>query len=73
MTVDNLKNSLPEYAKDLKLNLSSISRTTALTEEKLWGALLATVAATRNAKLLSEIADALGCGELFDEYVGLGE
>lgn len=57
MSIDNLKEALPEYAKDLKLNLSSISRTTALTEEQLWGTLLATAAATRNAKVLSEIAD----------------
>ena len=73
MSIDNLKEALPEYAKDLKLNLGSISRTTALTEEQLWGTLLSTAAATRNAKVLSEIADALGCGELFDEYVGLEE
>ena len=57
MSIDNLKEALPEYAKDLKLNLGSISRTTALTEEQLWGTLLSTAAATRNAKVLSEIAD----------------
>ncbi|WFN94499.1 carboxymuconolactone decarboxylase family protein [Gordonia sihwensis] len=57
MSIDNLKNALPEYAKDLKLNLSSISRTTVLNEEQLWGTLLATAAATRNATVLREIAD----------------
>ncbi|WP_288813947.1 alkyl hydroperoxide reductase [uncultured Gordonia sp.] len=57
MSIDNLKEALPEYAKDLKLNLGSISRTTALTEEQLWGTLLSTAAATRNAKVLSAIAD----------------
>ncbi|MGW0035779.1 alkyl hydroperoxide reductase [Gordonia sp. NPDC003376] len=57
MSIDNLKEALPEYAKDLKLNLGSISRTTALNEEQLWGTLLATAAATRNAKVLSEISD----------------
>ncbi|EGD54012.1 alkyl hydroperoxide reductase [Gordonia neofelifaecis] len=57
MSIDNLKNALPEYAKDLKLNLSSISRTTVLNEEQLWGSLLATAAATRNATVLREIAD----------------
>ena len=47
MSIDNLKEALPEYAKDLKLNLGSISRTTVLNEEQLWGALLASAAATR--------------------------
>ncbi|OBK25647.1 alkyl hydroperoxide reductase [Mycobacterium asiaticum] len=55
MSIENLKDALPEYAKDLKLNLGSISRTTALDEEQLWGTLLASAAATRNARVLSEI------------------
>lgn len=57
MSIDNLKDALPEYAKDLKLNLSSISRTTVLNEQQLWGTLLATAAATRNEQLLKEISD----------------
>ena len=61
MSIDNLKNAVPEYAKDLKLNLGSISRTTVLNEEQLWGTLLSTAAATRNAKVLSEIADEAEC------------
>ncbi|MGV0069020.1 alkyl hydroperoxide reductase [Mycobacterium colombiense] len=55
MSVDNLKEALPEYAKDLKLNLGSITRTTELNEEQLWGTLLASAAATRNTQVLSEI------------------
>src|ERR1700759_1871345 len=55
MTVENLKDALPEYAKDLKLNLGSISRSTVLNEEQLWGTLLASAAATRNTQVLSEI------------------
>ncbi len=39
MSVENLKDALPEYAKDLKLNLGSISRSTVLSEEQLWGTL----------------------------------
>lgn len=57
MAIENLKNSLPEYAKDLKLNLSSISRTTVLDEEQLWGTLLTAAAASRSATTLREIAD----------------
>jgi alkyl hydroperoxide reductase subunit D len=55
MSIDNLKDTLPEYAKDLKLNLGTISRSTALSEEQLWGTLLACAAASRNTQVLAEI------------------
>lgn len=57
MSIENLKDALPEYAKDLKLNLGSIARTTLLNGEQLWGTLLASAAATRNAQVLKEIGD----------------
>ncbi|MEU7629255.1 carboxymuconolactone decarboxylase family protein [Nocardia sp. NPDC049220] len=57
MSLENLKNSLPEYAKDLKLNLSSIARTTVLNQQQLWGTLLAAAAATRSTTTLREIAE----------------
>jgi alkyl hydroperoxide reductase subunit D len=55
MSIENLKEVLPEYAKDLKLNLGTISRSTVLNEEQLWGTLLASAAATRNTQVLAEI------------------
>lgn len=55
MSIENLKEALPEYAKDLKLNLGSIARSTTLNEEQLWGSLLASAAATRNTRVLAEI------------------
>ena len=55
MSVENLKDALPEYAKDLKLNLGSIARSTVLNEEQLWGTLLASAAATRNTQVLAEV------------------
>ncbi|KAA8960491.1 carboxymuconolactone decarboxylase family protein [Mycobacterium sp.] len=55
MGVENLRAALPEYAKDLKLNLGSITRSTVLGEERLWGTLLASAAATRNDRVLTEI------------------
>ncbi|MEU7766127.1 carboxymuconolactone decarboxylase family protein [Nocardia sp. NPDC049190] len=57
MSIENLKNSLPEYAKDLKLNLSSIARTTVLNQQQLWGTLLAAAAATRSTTTLREIGE----------------
>ncbi|KAA1251905.1 alkyl hydroperoxide reductase [Mycobacterium simiae] len=55
MSVENLKTALPLYAKDLKLNLGSITRSTLLDGQQLWGTLLACAAATRNSQVLSEI------------------
>jgi lipoyl-dependent peroxiredoxin subunit D len=55
MSIEKLKDALPEYAKDLKLNLGSISRSTVLNDEQLWGTLLASAAATRNTQVLAEI------------------
>ncbi|CAJ1501843.1 alkyl hydroperoxide reductase AhpD [[Mycobacterium] burgundiense] len=57
MSLDNIKEALPEYAKDLKLNLGAIVRTTELTEQQLWGALVATAAATKSDRLLKEISE----------------
>lgn len=57
MSVENLKNSLPEYAKDLKLNLGSLARSTELTEQQLWGTFLACAAASKSATVLREIAE----------------
>lgn len=57
MSIENLRNALPEYAKDQKLNLGSLTRSTELTEQQLWGTLVASAAATKNATVISEIAD----------------
>jgi alkyl hydroperoxide reductase subunit D len=57
VSIDNIKEALPEYAKDLKLNLGTISRSTELTEQQLWGALVATAAATKSQRLLREISE----------------
>ena len=68
MALDNLKEGLPEYAKDLKLNLGTLSRSTELSEQQLWGTFLATAAATRNDTIISEIAEEAS-QHLSDEYV----
>ena len=68
MALDNLKEGLPEYAKDLKLNLDTLSRSTELSEQQLWGTFLATAAATRNDTIISEIAEEAS-QHLSDEYV----
>ncbi|MEU1878399.1 carboxymuconolactone decarboxylase family protein [Streptosporangium sp. NPDC020072] len=56
MSVDNLKGALPDYAKDVKLNLGSLVTTSSLGEQQLWGTLLACAAATRSQRVIAEIA-----------------
>ena len=56
MSIDNLRSALPSYAKDMNLNLSSLPRITSLTEQQLWGAILATAAATKVDSVVVEIA-----------------
>jgi alkyl hydroperoxide reductase subunit D len=41
MSLDALKDSLPDYAKDIKLNLSSLARETVLDDQKKFGCFLA--------------------------------
>lgn len=66
MAIENLKNALPEYAKDLKLNLSSLTRSKELSEQQLWGSMLAAAAATRNAQVFKEIREE-AAGHLSEE------
>lgn len=59
MSLDALRESLPDFAKDTKLNVSSLLRGSELTEQQLWGTVIATAASTRNAAVLrSALEDA---------------
>lgn len=52
MTLEELIGALPGYAKDLKLNYSSlVKQNTELTPQQLWGTVVASAIATRNAEL----------------------
>tara|TARA_Y100001001_G_C8001465_1_gene306458 strand:- start:1423 stop:1977 length:555 start_codon:yes stop_codon:yes gene_type:complete len=56
MSIDILKNRLPEYAKDLKLNLSSLANDETLNQMQLWGTFLASAIASRNETVIADIA-----------------
>src|SRR3546814_3479989 len=56
MSLEILKQRMPDYAKDIKLNLSNIAGSTALTETQLWGAMLASALAARNPIVVEDIA-----------------
>jgi alkyl hydroperoxide reductase subunit D len=48
MSIEALKQQLPDYAKDVKLNLSSLAAETVLTEQQKAGAFVASALAARN-------------------------
>ncbi|MGA7713130.1 MAG: carboxymuconolactone decarboxylase family protein [Rhizomicrobium sp.] len=48
MSIETLKESLPEYAKDLKLNLSTLAAEPSLTEQQRAGTFIACALASRN-------------------------
>ena len=56
MTIDAIRDALPDYAKDLKLNLSSLLNDSVLSEQQRWGTLLATALASRNARLGASVS-----------------
>ncbi|WP_207484038.1 carboxymuconolactone decarboxylase family protein [Arenibaculum pallidiluteum] len=55
MSIDALKAKLPDYAKDLKLNLSNVLTSTSLTPQQVWGAAVASALASRNAEVIRAI------------------
>ncbi|MFE3449419.1 carboxymuconolactone decarboxylase family protein [Nonomuraea sp. NPDC059194] len=56
MSIDTLKAALPDYAKDTKLNLGSVTTTSSLTDQQLWGTVLACALATRSARVIAEVS-----------------
>lgn len=57
MSIDAIKNALPDYAKDIKLNLSGLFNEDILDPQKLWGTALACAHAGRNPFVIREIAE----------------
>ena len=48
MSIETLKSRLPDYAKDLRLNLSSLGTEAALTEQQRAGSFVASALASRS-------------------------
>jgi alkyl hydroperoxide reductase subunit D len=60
MTIETLKASLPDYAKDLKLNLSSLAGEVSLTPQQLAGSFVASALASRNATVIQAVLAEFG-------------
>jgi alkyl hydroperoxide reductase subunit D len=57
-TLDSIRDALPDYARDLKLNLGSVLTTTGapgLTEKQIWAVALASAIASRNVSFTRDI------------------
>lgn len=57
MSIQTLKSRIPDYAKDIKLNLSSLAGDETLDTQKLWGTFLASAIATGNATVIAAIEE----------------
>ena len=60
MSLDALRNSLPDYAKDLKLNLGSLATEPLLTQQQLAGTFVASALASRNAAVIRALLAEFG-------------
>jgi alkyl hydroperoxide reductase subunit D len=60
MSLEALRNALPDYAKDLKLNLGSLAAEPVLTQQQLAGTFIASALASRNAQVVQAIGAEFG-------------
>jgi alkyl hydroperoxide reductase subunit D len=61
MTLNDLLETVPAYAKDLKLNMSSLLAQPVLTEQQTWGTIVASAIASRNEEFTrAALAEAAG-------------
>ena len=72
MTIEALKERIPDFAKDVRLNLSSLASDETLGEQTKYGLLVATAIATRNAEVIAAI-EAEAAGKLSPAALGRGE
>jgi alkyl hydroperoxide reductase subunit D len=57
MSLDALKSAIPDYARDLRLNLGSVIGDSRLSRQQLWGTVLACAIASRSPEVLRELEE----------------
>jgi alkyl hydroperoxide reductase subunit D len=57
MPIERLKDQLPDFARDLKFNLSNLIENSSLTKQQLWGTALTSAVVSHNARVARVIAD----------------
>jgi lipoyl-dependent peroxiredoxin subunit D len=67
MSLDALRETLPSYAKDLSLNLSTLAGETTLTDQQKWGAFVASAYAVGEPSVVKAVNAAATAGGLTEE------
>ena len=70
-TLDSIRDALPDYARDLRLNLASVLAPTGspgLSERQIWGVAVASAIAARNPSFTRAI-EGLAASQLDDAYL----
>jgi lipoyl-dependent peroxiredoxin subunit D len=67
MSLDALRETLPAYAKDLSLNLSSLAGETVLNDQQKWGCFVASAHAVGVKAVMKAVEDAAAAAGLTEE------
>ncbi|MEM9988693.1 MAG: alkyl hydroperoxide reductase, partial [Pseudomonadota bacterium] len=57
MSLQSLRDQIPDYAKDIRLNLGSLATETVLNDQQKYGTFLASAMASRNADVIKAISE----------------
>lgn len=66
MTIESLQNMIPDYAKDLRLNLSTLVGEETLNAQQKWGTFYASALATGNADII-RVIETLAAEQMTEE------
>lgn len=55
MSIESLKNFIPDYAKDIRLNLTSLASDESLSAQQLWGTFVASAYGARNRAVIAAV------------------
>ncbi len=55
MSIDAIRDLIPDYAKDIRLNLGSLSSEEVLTDQQKWGTFLVSALASRNTTVIKHV------------------
>ena len=56
MSLDALRDAIPDYAKDIRLNLGTLAAETLLSDQQKWGAFLASAFGARNKQVIEAVS-----------------
>ncbi len=55
MSLENIKNAIPDYAKDIKLNISGLANEETLSAQQFWGSMVACALAGGNEMVIANV------------------